>query len=85
MNVSSLKLNIRNLIDQTDDQEALILVYALLKRITYAHTDSDIAGYEADGSPITEQDLINSILASSEESKKSKVMTTKEMKKMVGL
>jgi len=66
MTAQELKLTIHNLVNDTDDPEILQSIYVLLKKLLYMETDSDIVGYEADGTPITADDFIRSIMEADE-------------------
>jgi len=84
MSTHEIKLSIHHLLEDTDDPEVLAIVYALLKKLTLSEAD-DIAGYEADGSPISAEALINSVLESSREAKAGQIISHAEMKAMLGI
>jgi hypothetical protein len=85
MSALDLKISINQLLDRTDDPEVLALVYALLKKMTTFYDTADIIGYEADGTPITERELIQSIIESTESVKNGNFVTHHDMKLMLGL
>jgi len=60
MTTQELKIGIQELIKQTDDPDVLRSIYLLLKKLLAV--DDDIVGFEADGTPITSDDFIQSIL-----------------------
>ena len=60
-----LKLTIHELVNKTDDPDVLQGMYLLLKKLLAA--DDDIVGFEADGTPITAEDFIHSILDAEED------------------
>lgn len=84
MSAPELKLSIRQLLDHTDDPEVLVLVYSLLKKLAPLNEEG-IAGYEADGTPITDEELVESVLASSRETKAGHILTTAEIKALLGI
>ena len=45
----------------------------------------EIAGYDMDGTPITDEDLVQSVLTSSQAAKSGEVISHTEMKIMLGL
>ena len=84
MSAQDLKLSIGQLLTTTEDPEILALVYALLKKFSLFEADG-IAGYEADGTPITDEDLVESIVASSREVRAGQIISHAEMKNLLGL
>lgn len=84
MSDRDLRLSIHQLLEKTEDPEVLALVYALLKKLTFSETE-DVVGYEADGTPITKDEFIESILESSREVKAGKVISHAEMKTLLGI
>jgi len=85
MGALELKFSIRQMLDDTEDQEVLALVYALLKKFTMLDLDENVVGYEADGTPISDDEFVSSILSSSQEAKSGNVLTHDEMKTLLGL
>ncbi len=85
MGAPELKFSIHQLLDETEDPEVLALVYALLKKFALLGTDDNVVGYEADGTPISDDKFVSSILASSQEAKSGNVLTHEEMKTLLGL
>ena len=84
MSARDLKLSIHQLLEQTEDTETLALVYALLKKLTF-FDESGIIGYEPDGTPITDEEFVESVLESSREAKTGKIFTHAEMKTLLGI
>lgn len=62
MTTQELKITIQNLVNETDDPEILQSIYVLLKKLILAEAEEDIIGYEADGTAITSDDFLHSIL-----------------------
>ena len=85
MNAPELKMSIHQLLDNTEDPEILALVYAMLRKFTMLETDDNIVGYEADGTPISDDEFVKSVLESSMEAKSEKIFSHKEMKSLLGL
>ncbi|MFN0215925.1 MAG: hypothetical protein ACKVT2_16825 [Saprospiraceae bacterium] len=85
MGAPELKSSIHQMLDDTEDPEVLALVYALLKKFTLLGHDDYVVGYEADGTPISDDEFVSSILSSSQEAKSGKVLTHEEMKTLLGL
>ena len=86
MSDRDLKLSIHELLEKTDDSEVLALIYVLLKKLTMKELEEDgVAGYEADGTPVTEEELIESILESSRETRAGNVISHTEMKTLLGI
>lgn len=59
MNTQELKLSIHELVNKTDDPDVLKGIFLLLKKLR--PENDDFMGFEADGSPITTEDFIQSI------------------------
>jgi len=85
MNAPELRFSIFELLNDTEDPEVLALVYALLKKFSLTETPDTVVGYEADGTPISDDELVSSILASSRESSQGKVFTNEEIKTLLGI
>lgn len=85
MNAPELKFSIFELLNDTEDPEVLALIYALLKKFSLTETSENVVGYEADGTPISDDEFVSSILESSQESKQGKVLTNEEMKTLLGI
>lgn len=86
MSALDLKLSIHEMLEKTDDPEILTLVYALVKKLTLKGLEEEgIAGYETDGTPVTKEEFIESILESSRETRAGKVISHTEMKILLGI
>ena len=85
MGALELKFSIHQMLDETEDPEVLALVYALLKKFSMLDLDEKVVGYEADGTPISDDEFVSSILSSSQEAKLGNVLTHDEMKTLLGL
>lgn len=79
MTTQDLKLSIVDLLEDTSDAEVLQSIYVLLTRIQPTEQD-DIAGYEADGEPITEEALVASILEGSREARAGQKISMENMR-----
>lgn len=84
MSARDLKLNIIHLLDQTEDEEFLNSILVLLLR-SLQPVQPGVAGYDADGSPVTEEELVKSILDASREMREGKKISINEMKAVLGL
>jgi len=62
MTTQELRITIHNLVNETDDPEILQSIYALLRKLLSGDMDDDIVGYEADGTPISADDFIQSVM-----------------------
>lgn len=82
MSNEQLKYSISHLLDEIEDTELLNSIYVLLK-----HTQpvEDIVGYEVDGSAISEEELIASILEDRPGIAAGQVISFEDMKKELGL
>lgn len=82
MSNEQLKYSISHLLDEIEDTELLNSIYVLLK-----HTQpmEDIVGYEVDGSAISEEELIASILEDKPGIAAGQVISFEDMKKELGL
>jgi hypothetical protein len=80
MTAQELKLNIHDLVNGTDDPEILQSIYVLLKKLLYIESDEDILGYEADGTPITADDFIRSIMEADEDVEQGNGLSHEAMK-----
>ena len=82
MSNEKLKNSINHLLDKIDDTELLNSIYVLLK---HTQPTEDIVGYEVDGSAISEEELIASILEDRLGIAAGQVISFEDMKKELGL
>ncbi len=82
MSNEQLKYSISHLLDEIEDTELLNSIYVLLKHTQPAE---DIVGYEVDGSAISEEELIASILEDRPGIAAGQVISFEDMKKELGL
>ena len=80
MSTIELRRSITSLLEQTDDIELMQSVLVLLRK-SLAVPAPGIAGYEADGTPITEDELVASILESSQEVREGKKIAFDDLKR----
>lgn len=78
MSNEQLKYSISNLLDEIEDTELLNSIYVLLK---HTQPTKDIVGYEPDGSAISEEELIASILEDKPAIAAGQVISFEAMKK----
>ena len=79
MSNEQLKYTIGNLLEEIEDTELLNSIYILLK---HTQVQDDIVGYEVDGTPISEEALVASIL---EDRPNDALISFEDMKKELGL
>lgn len=84
MSARDLKLNIIQLLDQTEDEEFLNSILVLLRH-SLPPVEPGVAGYEVNGSAVTEEQLVSSILKASQEMREGKKISLGEMKAALGL
>lgn len=84
MNSKELRFSIINLVQETEDPEILQSIYTILKKFLLAEP-ANIAGYEADGTPITEDELVKSILEGTREAKAGNKIPFEQLKAEFGL
>ncbi|HNM26307.1 MAG TPA: hypothetical protein PKL15_12790 [Saprospiraceae bacterium] len=80
MSTVELRHSIVALLEQTDDMELMQSILVLLRK----SIDKPAAGvlhYEADGTPITETELVESILEANREVKEGKKIALSDLKK----
>lgn len=82
MSNEQLKYSISHLLDEIEDTELLNSIYVLLKHTQPAE---DIVGYEVDGSAISEEELVASILEDRPGIAAGQVISFEDMKKELGL
>ena len=80
MSTNELRLSIASLLEQTDDAELMQSILILLRK-SLAMPAPGIAGYEADGTPITGDELVASILEASQEVRMGKKVALADLKK----
>lgn len=84
MTTQELRITIHGLVNETDDPEILRSIYVLLKKLIANSTDNDVVGYEADGTPVSADDLIASALEAEEDIKNGRIVSLKEIKAAPG-
>jgi len=84
MTSKELRFSIINLVQKTEDPEILQSIYTILKKII-APAPAEVAGYETDGTPITEDELVKSILEGSREAKAGNKIPFEQLKAEFGL
>lgn len=80
MSTKELRLSITTLLEQTDDAELMQSILVLLRK-SLSIPAPGITAYEADGTPITEEELVASILEASQEVRAGKKFTLADLKK----
>ncbi len=83
MTIQELRAAIHELVNKTDDPNVLQGIYLLLKKLLTA--DDDIIGFEADGTPITTDDFIRSIMEADEDIEAGHGISQEEMKAKYGM
>lgn len=81
MTNQELKITIHNLVNQTEDPEILLSIHVLLKKLLSSKSDSHIAGYAPSGAPISEEELVASVLEADLDIQKGNGISLSEMKK----
>lgn len=84
MTNQELKVTIHNLVNDTDDPEILQSIYILLKKLLLTDEEDGIIGYEADGTPITTENFIQSIMEADEDIEKGNGISHSDMKAKYG-
>ena len=79
MGTAELRKVLHSYIDHADET-FLKMVHAMSKE----YTKSEIAGYNIDGSPITQKDLENRVKAASKRVKAGQYITQEEVEKEMG-
>lgn len=79
MSTLELRYSISALLEQTDDTELMQSILVLLRK-SLALPAPGIAAYEADGTPITEDELVASILGASVEMRTGKKIALADLK-----
>ena len=79
MSAAELRKELHRYIDHADDT-FLKMVHAMSKE----YKKSETAGYNIDGSPITQKDLINRVKAASKRVKEGHYTTQEEVEKEMG-
>lgn len=79
MSTQEIRSSIVALLDQTDDAELMQSILILLRRSLVPPAVSS-AAFEADGTPISEEDLVESILQGSREVRAGKKIALKDLK-----
>ncbi len=83
MTTQELRITIHELVNKTEDQDVLQGIYLLLNKLLAAE-DEDIVGYEADGTPITTDEFIRSIIEADEDIEKGNIISLQAMKAKYG-
>ena len=79
MTTQELRITIHELVNKTEDQDVLQGIYLLLNKLLSAE-DEDIVGYETDGTPITTDEFIRSIIEADEDIEKGNIISLQAMK-----
>ncbi len=79
MSTKEIRSNIVTLLEQTDDAELMQSILILLRR-SLTRPAPNAAAYEADGTPISEEELVKSILDGSREVRGGKKIGLKDLK-----
>ncbi len=80
MNTAALKKELHSYIEKADER-FLKMVHALAK--SYEDEEAIVVGYEADGSPITKETLINEAREASAQVKSGNYITQEDLEKEV--
>jgi hypothetical protein len=80
MSTKEIRSSIVALLEQTDDAELMQSILILLRRSLTIPAPS-AAAYEADGTPISEEELVESILEGSREVRAGKKIALEDLKK----
>ncbi len=80
MSTLELRHSISSLLEQTEDAELMQSILILLRK-SFTRPAAGIAGFEVDGTPITEDELVASILEGSREVRAGKKITLADLKK----
>ena len=80
MSTRELRHSIATLLNQTEDAELMQSILVLLSR-SLAQPAPGIAAYEADGAPITEDELVKSILEAGKEIQAGNKIALTDLKK----
>lgn len=79
MNITELKLSITQLLENTNDSEVLQSIYTLLKKLS--QEEESIVGYDVEGEPISEDELVATILEASRDSKVGNKLAMNDLKR----
>lgn len=80
MSTKEIRLSIVALLEQTEDAELMHSILVLLRR-SLTLPSSSAAAYEADGTPISESELVETILAGSREVRAGNKIALADLKK----
>lgn len=80
MSTVELRLSIVALLEQTEDAELMQSILVLLRK-SMAVPAPGVVAYEADGTPLTEDELVASILEASREVREGKKISLDDLKK----
>lgn len=83
MDTHEIKLSLHDLINETDDPEILQSIHVLLKRLL-AFSPKNVAGYEPDGTAVSDEELVSSVLESREDVQRGNFYTLEAMKAQLG-
>ncbi len=85
MTTQALRKQITALVNTIDDEAVLQSILTLLEKTKVDDEDEHLAGYDVQGNPISEEELVQSLLAESAAIRKEGGTTLKEMRKTMGL
>jgi hypothetical protein len=84
MTTQELRITINHLVNTTEDPEILQSIYTLLKKMPSVESEDEIVGYEADGTPITVAEFIQSVIEADEDIENGNVISFQAMKAKYG-
>lgn len=82
MSARDLKSDIIHLLEQTEDEELLLILLSLLQK-SLGIEPVDAIGYDANGRPFTVKQLEKEVLAASRRIKSGKFIKHEELKKQI--
>lgn len=82
MSVQELKISIQQLVEKENDEAILKAIKDVVKSIVSIRK-RQIVGFDADGKPMTGEDLEKIVVASSENAKKGNVISHNELLKQM--
>jgi hypothetical protein len=85
MAITDLRYAVYDLLEQTDDAELLNSILVLLRKSALSGATAKVAGYEADGEAISEDELVISILEASRDIRQGHRISFTSMKQELGL
>jgi hypothetical protein len=83
MSSQTLKLNIHDLVNKTEDEDVLQGIYLLLKKFI-ANNNDNFTEFETDGTSVSDLEFVSSILDADTEIEKGNYFTNSDMKAKFG-